>query len=160
MVIFNSSVKYNKASVSEEKWSSIISSRKENFNFALENITFNDYNLIVDNKNSILYYSVNDNSSNKYNPNINFKTTENNSKLAILSDEITEEKIANNYEFKVMIYNNSEYHIYNLICTTLPLLNINYDTKLGNKNIPIELDVLFRRVILHHGSATDNELEI
>lgn len=141
IIVLNPSHKFNKLSVNESKWSSIQKSRTENINLALNDIKFNDYILIIDEKNNTIYYSVINDSKNKYNPNVTYSTNNKNIKLSILSDEITDEKVKSNHQFKLMIYNEKEYHIYNLICTDLPIINISYnkDEEIKQKNIPMEM---------------------
>ena len=138
--MLNPSSKYKKLSISESKWNSFKDSRTENNNLRLEDIRFNDYKLIIDEKSNTLYYSLINDSSNKYNPKVVYNAN-NNLKLAVLEDEITDEKIKNNHEFSIMIYNEKEYHIYNLKCTDLPILNISYNQNdETNKNsFPMEL---------------------
>ena len=85
----------------------------------------------------IVYYHLINENSNKYNPTINFDSKY--LDIAILSDDITNEKIRDNHEFKLIIYNDKEYHIYNLICKDLPIINISYMKKNKKNNIPIEI---------------------
>ena len=141
IIMLNPSHEYNKLIVSESKWNSIIEFRIENKELVLEDIKFNDYKLIIDEKNNTLYYSLVNDSQNKYNPDVSYSSNNKNAKLAILSDEITDEKVKNNYQFKIMIYDEKEYHIYNLKCTDLPILNISYDKneEVKQKNIPMEM---------------------
>ena len=141
IIVMNPINKYKKLTVSENKWKNIQESRIENMNLKLEEICFNDYQLIIDEKSNTIYYSIVNDSINKYTPNVSYTTNDTNSKLVILSDEITDEKVKNNYQFKLMIYNEKEYHIYNLKCTDLPILNITYDENDENmqKNIPMEM---------------------
>ncbi len=137
----NSSKKYEDLSITESDWNSIISARKSNEMLALSTIRFNDYNLIIDKKSSTLYYSLINNSFSKYNPSISYKSDDENVQIAILADRITDEKAKNNHTFKLMIYNDAEYHIYDLLCTDLPILNIQYKEDLGEKKkgIPVEI---------------------
>ena len=141
VIFINPSTKYNKISINEKKWNNIINERTENTNIILEDIEFNGFNLIIDESNSTLYYSIVEENKTKYNPKVIYKTEEKNAKIAILSDTITGEKIQNNHEFSLIIYNNSEYHIYKLICTNYPLLNIKYkeDNQNKHKNIPVDI---------------------
>ena len=112
IIMLNASHKYNKLSVSESKWNSIQNSRIENKNLILTDIKFNDYKLIINEKSNTVYYSIINDSQNKYNPSVSYSTNNKNVKLAILSQEITDEKVKSNYQFKIMIYNEKEYHIY------------------------------------------------
>lgn len=141
LVIFNYSVRYNRVIIDEATWNEIISTRTESQELSLKDIEFNDYNLIIDETNSKLYYSIINESKNKYNPKISYTVTDKNAKIAVLSEEITEELVKSNYEFKVMIYTDKEYHIYTLVCTDLPILNISYkdEVKGKQKNIPMEI---------------------
>lgn len=169
VITFSPADRYKELIVSESKWNSIISNREESQELSLETIEFNDYRLMIDEDSSTLYYSLIENSRNKYKPDVKFKTTDGNAKIAILSDEMTDEKVENNHEFKIMIYNDSEYHIYNLVCTKLPVLNISYDTKAikknKDKNIPMEIylfnnaDNSVNRVAISRGklSILDND---
>ena len=127
IIVLNPIHKYNRLFVSESKWNSIQESRIENRDLVLDDIKFNDYKLIIDEQNNTIYYSVINDSKNQYNPNVSYSTNSKNVKLVILSDEITDQKVKNNYQFKIMIYNEKEYHIYNLICTDLPIINISYN---------------------------------
>ena len=141
MLVLYPSSSYKKLSISESKWNSIKESRTENNNLVLEDIKFNDYKLIIDEKNNTLYYSAVNDSPNKYNPIVQYSTGSKNVKLAIFSDEITSDKVKNNYKFKIMIYNEEEYHIYILKCTELPIINISYNKneKIDDNNIQMEM---------------------
>lgn len=138
--ILSFSRKYIDISISEKQWNSIINTRSENNEIKLQEISFNDYHLVIDENNNTLYYSLINESKNKYNPSVRYMTTSQNTKIAILSDEITDDKVKSDYEFKIMIYTENEYRIYNLVCTDFPILNITYqeDVEYSQKNIPME----------------------
>lgn len=141
IIVLNPSSKYNKLSISESNWNNIKQARIENKELVLEEIRFNDYKLIIDENNNTLYYSLVHDSQNNYNPNVNYSTNNKNAKLAVLEDEITSEKVRSNHQFKIMIYDEREYHIYNLKFTDLPILNISYnkDDEINENNIPMEI---------------------
>ena len=141
IISLNSSHKYNKLSVSESKWNSIQESKIENKNLVLIDIKFNDYKLIIDEQSNTLYYSLINNSQNKYNPKVSYDANNKNVKLVFYTDEITDEKIRSNHLFKIMIYTEKEYHIYNLKCTDLPILNISYhkNQEINQKNAPMKM---------------------
>lgn len=143
LIVLSPNTRYKKISISESKWNSIKNSRNENQNLVLEDIKFNDYSLIIDKNSRTLYYSLVNDSKSEYNPNVSYSTKNRNVKLAILSDEITDEKVKSNYKFKIMVYNNEEYNIYDLIYTDLPIVNIKYNENIENKqkNIPMEIYV-------------------
>ena len=106
--------------INEQNLNNIISNRKESNSIKINKITFNDYNLIIDENNNKIYYSI-VNSLNKNNPVINYKT---NIKTKLI--------ISNN---KIMIYNKDYYHIYKLIYTEYPTINFIYNDKEHNKKI-------------------------
>ena len=142
IIVLNNAHRYNTLSISEDKWNSIIEERSRNKYLSLKWIKFNDYNLAIDKYNNKIYYSLINNSKTKYNPNVSFSTNADGVKLAILSDEMTDEKVHSNYEFKIMIYTSNEYHINKLICTDFPILNITYKNAVGeNKNKNIDIDI-------------------
>ena len=101
----------------------------------IESIEFNDYNLLINEENNTIYYSVVD-IKNKYNPLIKYKT---NKKVnIIINDNITDEKLEENNSLKIMIYNNKEYRIYNLVVTKYPILSIKYEE---NNKRKIDADI-------------------
>ena len=111
--------------------------RTLNTNLVLEEINFNDYKLMIDG--NTLYYSLIKDSKYSFNPKVSYVTSKENVKLAILKDEITIEKVNNDHQFKIIIYDENEYNVYTLKCTNLPILNVNYSEEIGQKSIPMEI---------------------
>ena len=129
IAFMNYSTNFKKVLIDQTKWEEIISKRKENDDAKIEKIEFNGYSLIIDEEADKIYYSLINESSNKYSPDVDFETSSEEYSLAILEDPITDAKIKESHEFKLMIYNNEYYHVYSLICTDLPMLNVNFDKK-------------------------------
>ncbi len=127
IAFMNYSTKFKKVQIDQTQWESIISKRKENDDVKIEKIEFNGYGLIIDEEADKIYYSLINESSNKYSPDVDFEASSEEYSLAILEDPITDAKIIESHEFKLMIYNNEYYHVYSLICTDLPMLNITFD---------------------------------
>ena len=140
LIILGLNKRYTDLSISQTEWDEIVYSRTLNNNLVLQEIEFNGYRLIIDN-NDTIYYSIINDSRNKFNPKVSYIASDGNAKLAILEDEITDDKIVSDYIFKIIIYTDSEYHVYSLKCTNLPLVNIKIKGNLEDKqkNIPIEL---------------------
>ena len=130
IIIFNIKKRYNKYVISDTKWDNIINNKIESTNIKIDNIKFNDYSLLVDEKNNTIYYSI-ININGKYNPKINYKMDDN---LKLVFKGSLKEDNA-----KVMIYNDTNYRIYDLVVTDLPIININYKEEDLNKRIPIEI---------------------
>lgn len=144
VILLNPSKRYEKLSIDEGKWESLQASRQASDDLQLEKIEFNDYSLIIDEGTDTIYYSIVKENQTKYNPNVSFEASDNHAKLVILKDEITDKKVHSDYQFKMMIYNSDEYHIYNLVCTDFPIVNINYDIygiMPKEKNIDVEVTV-------------------
>ena len=141
IIIFmtNKGNNYNKLVISNDKWQNIIKERKINSNLKIDSITFNYNSLLIDEDNSIIYYSVVD-TSNKYNPYVSY--TLNNKKIKMaFNNTLSDDLLEDNSSLKVIIYDDSTYHIYNLVLTKYPLLNINYkDENIKNK-VDVELEL-------------------
>lgn len=153
ILLFTVRTRYNKLILSETEWNNIISNRTAS-NLSLENIEFNDYNLIIDNENSIIYYSVVE-SKNKYNP-----LVKSNLKIAF-SSEISDQNLESN-DIKVIVYDDKYYHIYSLYITSYPILNFSFDST-KTKNIKAEITLfdnhinISRKVMKSEGKLTIRE---
>lgn len=124
MFFYTKNVQYNKLVVDEETWNNLINERTITDNNLIEDLKFNDYEVFYENNQCTYYYSILENSSNGYNPYIQYKINKQNAKIAV-NKEITDELIENNDTILLLVYTDTEFSIYNLKCTTLPLLNIN-----------------------------------
>jgi len=153
---FSLKTRYDKLVKTETEWNDIISSRNED-NLSLESIEFNDYNLIIDNENNIIYYSVVE-TKNKYNPTIKYK---NNKLYLAFSSEISDQNLENS-DIKLMIYNDTSYKIYSLYVTNYPILNFDYTKDENEKSKRIDTKItLFdnhtnnpRKMIISDGKLT------
>ena len=141
VIIINPSRRYSSLYVLNNEFNSIKSSRTEDNNLQLQEITFNDYELIIDHNSSTLYYSIVNNNSDKYDPLVSYISNQNNVKLAVLKDEITDDKINGNYQFQLIIYNDYYFHTYKLICTGFPIINISYSDDQANKDKNINCNI-------------------
>ena len=140
IIIFKSGVRYNKLIITEENWNSIISNRNMSTSIKFENIEFNDYDLLIDEENSTIYYSI-VNSNKKYNPSLKYNT---NSKVYIaINDSITDNKIDQDNDLKIMLYNDNFYRIYSLVATNYPILSITSKNDFNDKNNADALIYLF-----------------
>ena len=136
ILVLNSNIKYNKLIINEDMWNDIISNRNMNTSISLENIKFNDYNLLIDEENSIIYYSI-VNLSNKFNPSIDYAINDEKIKIAI-NKEISDEVLESTDSLKIILYNDTSYRIYSLVVTNYPILNVVYK-KEQNEKVNIEL---------------------
>lgn len=131
VMLFNNSSSYNNLVVNENKWNDLIKDKIDSTSIKIKNIKFNDYSLLIDELENTIYYSMLDSTS-KFNPSIRYDVDDG-TKL-VINQKITEENVKNNFNFKIMIYNDTKYHIYNLTVTTLPIINIIYDDEIEKTN--------------------------
>lgn len=87
-------------------------------------VKFDGYDLFYDSSDNHFYYSLIENRELSYNPQIEINDDY---KIAINNEKITDEAISSNRKINFIIYNDSNYKEYTLSCTTLPLMNIDYD---------------------------------
>ena len=140
IIIPKLNIRYDKLVISSDKWNSIISGRNLSTGINIESIEFNDYNLLIDNDNSVIYYSIVD-SSKKFNPRVKYKT---NTKVSIVTnDGITDNKLEQTDSLKIMIYNDKDYRVYSLVVTNYPILNVIYKDNKDEKNKVVALLELF-----------------
>ncbi len=159
LVLANPSYSFESLKIDEAKWNELANS-KEKGDLALNSLKFNDHELIIDEKNNKVYYSIIKSSSNKYSPTIRYKANSGNIKLAFLSDEITDDKIMTNHEFKLMLYNDTQYREYSMFCTSMPMLNLVFDEEMLNNRIPIAMEMFLfnnmdssvNRIVMSNGS--------
>lgn len=140
ILVLTSGTKYKKLIISEDKWNSIVSNKNMSTSISLKKIKFNDYNLLIDEENSIIYYSIVD-VKNKYNPSLEYTSNGKNIKIAF-NKEISDEVLEDTDTLKVLLYDDSSYRIYTLVTTKYPILNVSYNGEYNNrKKINIKLEV-------------------
>ncbi len=133
ILILKSTLSYNEIIVDEGTWNSIINNRDISTDINLDEIEFNDYNLIIDNESNIIYYSVVD-TSKKYNPSIKYKS---NQKVSIaVNKNLNDDELDKEDSIKIIIYNDNEYRIYTLIATKYPTLSVTLNESTTNKKKP------------------------
>lgn len=138
---YNKSDKYDDLVIDKETWDKIISERTITDSNLLLSIKFNDYEIFYDNVNCTYYYSLIEGSSNRYNPYINYHANKNDIKIA-LDKKITDEVIEKDELILMLLYTDTDFSIYTLKCTTLPLLNINCKSVDDiNKENDVDMDI-------------------
>lgn len=137
IVVLTSNTKYNKLIINEDKWNDIISDKNMTTSISLENIKFNDYDLLIDEDNSIIYYSV-VNVKNKYNPSVNYSLKDNKLKIAI-NKEMSDESLEKTDDLKIMLYDDTSYRTYSLVVTSYPILNVTYTGEENKKKTDIDI---------------------
>lgn len=143
--------------VSEDEWADIINSREEDTEFSFSHLKFNGYSLnIADDR---AYYSITENARD-LNPVVSLSGGYD---FAIKGEPISLQNIENNIHQEIMIYNKKSYRKLELVSTTLPIVNIVFDTNDGNapstrENEPFRMTVFDNRAkTINRVTTTDGQ---
>ena len=136
----DNSVHFSKLFVNADELGQIISTRTQAVDDLLDFVVFDDEELFFDSQADTFYYSLQEGSSDAYNPCVKWNS-DNNTALAVLGQEITPEVIKNNCAIEMLAYNDNEYKRYQLKCTTLPLLNIECPEEIVSDTDELLMDI-------------------
>lgn len=114
--------------ITENEFIELKKNKKESKELLLKEIEFDGNILFLDERDKRFYYSLVENSTTAYNPTVEWNGTRYN--ISIKDNKITEELIHNNEDIDIVIYNDKEYSLAKITCTTLPLMNVNVDVAL------------------------------
>ncbi len=151
---FGGAVRFEKLCVDEE-WYYLITegSRRSAYEAKLlEALVFDEQQLFFDASSDTFYYSLEEGSRSAYNPRVEFRTAADafmeelgEVRVAVLGERITKEDVRAARVFRLAAYNDSFYHEYALVCTTLPLMNIESDTQVGDEDVPVHMTLFDNR---------------
>ena len=137
--------------VSDDEWVSIIGSRQEDSEFSLSHLKFNGYNLnVAGNK---AYYSISENDRD-LNPIVSLSGGYG---FAIKGEKISLQNVENNIHQDILIYDKKSYRKLELVSTTLPIVNIDFDTSDGNAPATRE-DENFRMTVFDNRAKSINRV--
>ena len=114
--------------ITPEEYDDIISMRQEVSSPLIEELYFNTFKLIKDQKSGNWFYSIVEGDTKAYNPKISFKKKLS-VQVASLQKKIETSDVRNNIPLKFIAYDNNSYFIFNVTCTTLPILSVD-DTRM------------------------------
>lgn len=135
---------YEDVVVSKDHWYEMMAQRDMADDRLIDTVRFNKEGLLTAQNGMEWYYSLMTRRVSAYNPEIEYQGKDG-VKIAILEDRITDELIEQATKVKVMAYTNDEYEIYELVCTTLPVMKIRHTgaleltTEEGEETMDIEL---------------------
>lgn len=113
--------------VSDDEWTQIFNSRIENKELSLSSLKLNGYNLnFTENQ---AYYSIVKNNLHDFDPIVSLSC---NYRIAVHGARLSEQSVEYNLPIEIVIYDKHEYRKLNLISTTLPILNISFNTESGD----------------------------
>ena len=124
--------KFNDICVTNEKYEDIISKREETDEPLLTNLKFNDHKVYYSNVNRTWYYSVVEEEENAYDPSIN---TNDKISLAFYNEaKIDKTVIASGKPIDFIAYNDKNYARYHLAITTLPIITIDHEQEMEDRD--------------------------
>ena len=110
--------------IDDAAYESIVTSRMPSELPLTINISFDGQSLIYDSDTNSFYYSVVENSDTAFCPEV---LTDEGLTVSLHGPEISPEIIAANQPIEIVIYNKESFSIANLVCTTLPVMNVAID---------------------------------
>ena len=123
-VFFNKGKSFNDLCIADD-WDNIIANRTLSNNELVDNIIFNGYNLLYDKSEGKWYYSLIEGDLDSFNPKVKYFSKQ---KVdLIFKNNINNSIIENNQNIEFIVYTDTEYKTYKLVCTTLPIMNITYN---------------------------------
>ena len=110
--------------VDEIEFNSIKSSRYNSVYPLVKEISFNNFQLFEDEMSGNWFYSIVEDDKDAYNPLVKISSYHGKIKYAALKYDFSEYSISHNIPIKFIAYNNTSYYTFDVICTTLPIVNL------------------------------------
>lgn len=146
MCLFGNPVRLEKLSIDEEQFELILNSRRfDQDTGLLEALFFDEQKLIFDAASDTFYYSLEEGSRNAYNPYVEIQSAYEELSVVVLDAQITAQDIREAKAYRLLAYNDSAYHEYHLVCTILPLMNIECDTEIGDEDAAVHMTLFDNR---------------
>jgi len=137
---------YSELCITCEQEQEIIEGRSLSQTPLFTKILFNENELFSDITGNCMFYSLIEQDGNAYDPVVKCQSELKDVSIAIVGSVFTEEDIANGIEHTLLVYSDTEYQYVSLVCTTLPVLNINHEDVIGDYDtIPFEMKLFDNR---------------
>ncbi|MDO4304541.1 MAG: CotH kinase family protein [Bacillota bacterium] len=131
--------------VSDEEFEAIMKARSESGFPLVSDIIFGEESLFFDVEDGTFYYSIIEGDRGAFNPVVQMDSAEKETSIAIRKEQITNEMISGNKAIDFIVYTDDFYNIYKLKCTTLPLMNIEYEDEITEENTVISMQLFDNR---------------
>ncbi len=118
--------RYSACVMTENEFEAVMAERSASLGLP-ERLLFDDEALQCDVMSGTYYYSLVQGDAGAYDPHIRIQSRERGVKIAFLEESITDEAIAADTGISFLLYTDKSYARFTLKCTTLPLMNIEYD---------------------------------
>jgi len=122
----------NSLFVSESDYTSLSTNSNLTTSPLTTEIYFNGQKLLYDPIDNIFYYSLVENDPTAYSPQV--ELTDSSISLAIFGKQISNETIAANTHIKLFLISGNKLSLSDLVCTTLPIMNISIDEDIISAN--------------------------
>ncbi|MBO5146868.1 MAG: CotH kinase family protein [Lachnospiraceae bacterium] len=132
-------------SIDDKQLQEIISNRNLSDENMIDRLLFDEQKLLFDEEANTFYYSLVEGSSSAYNPYVKKYSTCKDISLAVLNAQITPADVKADKTYQLIAYNVSSYRIYNLKCTTLPLMNIECGGEIGDDDAAMHMTLFDNR---------------
>ena len=101
-------------------------------------IYFDDFSITYDTLSNTYFYSIIEDSPSRHNPLVRTVSTRfNRYDVAILGDILNDSSIKNNEQAKILLYTDDSYKLYSIAATTLPIVTINMNEQISDRDNPI-----------------------
>jgi len=135
---FGRSERYDNSLVDRETFDVLISERNEESDTGHPDIYFDDFSITYDTLSNTYFYSVIEDSFNRYNPLVRTVSKRfNRYDVAILGDILNDSSIGNNEQAEILLYTDDSYKLYSVAATTLPIVTINMNEQVSDRDNPI-----------------------
>lgn len=135
---FGRSDRFENLMITTEEYNAIIQERTEDELTTHPDIFFDDFSLTYDNLSNTYLYSVIEDSASHYDPLVRTVSTQfNRYDIAVHGDILNDESIRNNETAELILYTDDTYKQFNLSTTTLPIVTINMNEQLEDRDNPI-----------------------
>ena len=117
--------------------------------FGEVSVLFNGHAIFCDKSGITYYYSLPEDSSSAYRPDVEVKSAANDVKIALL-DDITDERIAASEPLEAILYNDEVYQKIKIVCTALPIISIDVKGAIGEEYVRMTMRVFDNREDASH----------
>ena len=136
---------FNSYIVSDKKFEAIMKSHSESDSVIVSDIIFGEEYLFLDDTDGTFYYSIIEGDKGALDPVIKIVSKEKEANIAICEEQITNEMISGNKTIDFIVYTDDSYAKYKLKCTTLPLMNIEYEDEITEENTVMSMQLFDNR---------------
>lgn len=134
---------YSDHIIDNNKFEEIVNSRALADDMSVQ-VSFDKQNLFYDDAAKTFFYSLIDDKEEAYDPSVEV-TGEADVQFAFLDSKITDDVIANNIPIRCIFYNDRSYCIRKIVCTFLPIMNLECDGEITESETEMSMSLYDNR---------------